>query len=140
MDKIEITDVIYDGYERLYRFFINSRSGIALWGHGLNHEEYIESGSRQYKVPEQKTVELRIDWVNTVVPVYEDAVIGVFQEIGESSHIKCIGIVERILNGDSFLCNAGEFGNITVELETAVSEIQENMLVEFSGNLEVEFI
>lgn len=140
MDKIEITDVIYDGYERLYRFFIHSRSKIALWGHGLNHEEYIESGSHQYKVPERKTVELRIEWVNTVVPVYEDAALGVFQEVGESSHIKCIGIVERILNDDSFLCNVGEFGSITVELETSANEIQEKMVVEFSGNLEVEFV
>jgi len=49
--EIEILNVKYDGYERLYTIKLCKSFHKILWAHGIEHMEYIESGSSQYDPP-----------------------------------------------------------------------------------------
>ncbi|MBI9051512.1 MAG: hypothetical protein JEZ00_18965 [Anaerolineaceae bacterium] len=137
MKKIELVNVKYDGYERLYKIILTNDSERIMFAYSVEPDEYIESGF--YQFDSKKIVEAKffIEWVREVNLSVEKQVM-ILQDIENSSHVHCIGIVEKIIEDDSFTCNLGDFGTVIVELEKNNRDIHENMKVEFTGNLSVE--
>lgn len=140
MAKIDIINVVYDGYERLIKFKIQNDSNLIMWAHAIAHNEYIESGLKQCNPIERVEASFTIELVLNINPVIEDKTPMVIQEIEKSSHIRCIGIIDRVISPDSFICNIEKLGQVTVELEKSNLEIFEGMKVEFAGNLEIEIV
>lgn len=138
MEKVKIQEVKYDGYERLYKLELPDKSNLVLWAHGIVHDQYIESGFEVCNETKFRFAEFRIEWVNEVNKVGDDVLIGFGQNIIGSSHIKCVGIVEEVIDNDTVICCVGSLGSIQVEFESGNFKFDEKNKIEFFGNLEVE--
>lgn len=140
MAQIELLKIMYEGYEQLIEFKMQGRPHTVMWGHMISHDEYIESGIKKYdsikNVEASFTIELVMD-IKTAIEAKSPMTI---QEIENSSHVKCVGIVKSVISSDSIMCEIGILGEVIVELEKSNSKILEGMYVEFTGNLELELI
>ena len=140
MAQIKLLKTIYDGYEQIIEFGIQKLPQTILWGHMISHDEYVESGSKQYDSDENVEVSFSVVLVMDLKTVTEVKSPMIIQEIENSSHIKCVGIVKNVRSSDSIMCDIGILGDVIVELEKPNSEIVEGMFVEFTGNLELELL
>lgn len=140
MPKIEVLNVIYDGYERLYTIKIDEGLNKIIWAHGIAHGDYIECGSRQSKPPKKADVIFSIEWVLEVSQVDEEVLPIFIQDINGSSHVRCIGTVSKLIDQYSFWCTIPTLGEVVIELERGNTDICVNMNVEFTGNLKMELL
>lgn len=140
MAQIELLKTIYDGYEQIIEFKMKNHSQIVMWGHMISHDEYIESGEKQYDPIENVEASFTIELVMDIKTTNEAKSTITIQEIENSSHVKCGGIVKNVISSDSIMCEIDILGEVIVELEKSNSEIVEGMYVEFTGNLELELL
>ena len=140
MAKINLLKVSYDGYERIYEFRIQNMQQTLMWGHMLFFDEYVESGSRQFDFDKNVEVTFSIELVMEFITTIESKALITMQEIKNSPHIKCVGIIKNIISSDLVICEVAILGDVTVELEKPNAEIKEGMFVEFTGNLELKLL
>ena len=140
MAQIKLLKATYDGYEQIIEFKIQNHPQTFMWGHMISHDEYIESGSKQYDSDENVEASFSIELVMDIEEAIEAKFSMIIQEIENSSHVKCVGIVKNVISSDSIMCEIGILGDVIVELEKSNSEIVEGMYVEFTGNLELELL
>lgn len=119
-------------------FRIQNPQQTVMWGHMISHDKYVESGSRQYDSDKKVEASFSIELVMDLKIAIESKSLIAIQEIENSSHIECVGIVKNMISVDSIMCEVAILGDVIVELEKPNSEIQEGMFVEFTGNLELE--
>lgn len=140
MVRIEILRVTYDGYEQIIEFIMQDDPKHIMWAHMISYDEYIENGTKQCNPTESVEASFTVELVMNIKKVIEAKSSMAIQEIENSSHVKCVGIVKSVIAPDSIMCNVGTLGNVIVELEKPNSEIVEGMQVEFTGNLELQII
>ena len=140
MKQIKLLKAVYDGYEQIIEFKIQNSQQTVMWGHMISHDEYIESGSKQYDSDENIEASFTIELVMDIKVATEAKPSMIIQEIENSSHVKCVGIVKNVISSDSIMCEIGMLGDVIVELEKPSSEIIEGMCVEFTGILELELL
>ncbi|WP_312102923.1 hypothetical protein [Pygmaiobacter massiliensis] len=140
MAQIELLKASYDGYEQIIEFRIQNPQQTVMWGHMISHDEYLESGSMQYDSDKNVEASFSIELVMDLKTAIESKSLMAIQEIENSSHIKCVGIVKNMISSDSIMCEVAILGDVIVELEKPNAEIEEGMFVEFTGNLELEFL
>jgi len=140
MAQIELLKAIYDGYEQIIEFKFQNHPQTVMWGHIISHDEYIDSGTKQYDPDENAEASFTIELVMDIEAAIEAKSSMIIQEIENSSHVKCVGIVKNVISSDSVMCEISILGDVIVELEKSNLEIVEGMYVEFTGNLELELL
>jgi hypothetical protein len=138
MENVIIRKVEYDGYERQYKIDLPDKN-LTLWAHGIVYDCYIESGVEVFDSTEIQHADLIVEWVTSVNIVDEKILIGFKQDINESSHITCVGLIEEVIDNFCIKCNIGDLGIVTVELEFGYNSSKVNQKIRFTGNLGVEF-
>ncbi|MER2169623.1 MAG: hypothetical protein ABS938_03205 [Psychrobacillus psychrodurans] len=138
MPRVRIKEIKYDGYERLYLIeLIESKSKV--WAHGLEHDNYVESGFKIMEEIVEKDCDFLIEWVNKIKVASFD-VDEIVQDKPGSSHIACNITVSKVIDLDSFKFFNKSLGTVVVELENDVDFLDVNSKVSFTGNLRVDFI
>ncbi len=104
----------------------------------IDYNQYKLDGSRKYIPPLIASGLFKIEWVLCVKEVNEQQESALIQNIDNSSHVNCIGTIEKIIDDYTFVCFLDILGKVTVELEEANNVIHEKMKVQFTGNLAFE--
>ena len=98
MAQIELLKASYDGYEQIIEFRIQNPQQTVMWGHMISHDEYLESGSMQYDSDKNVEASFSIELVMDLKTAIESKSLMAIQEIENSSHIKCVGIVKNMIS------------------------------------------
>ncbi len=136
--KIEVIKVIYDCYERFYKFQLVDNREIFI-AHGID-TEYIQSGSKLYTNPEVRLAELSIEWVLAVEKINNNTDDKFIQTIKDSTHVECIGKIIEIISSESLTLEIENYGLFLVILEYNESFLQIGDKIKFRGDLKIEFL
>lgn len=140
MMKIELIKTKQNGYDKFVEFTLFGCDGDILWGSNLCYE-YKDVEIKDYKSEciKDKVVEatISIKLVMNIRLCIENEKPSFIQR-KNSTHTECVGVIKKILDLDSFICEIPQLGDVRVELERANNKLIDGMLVEFVGGLVLE--
>jgi len=138
---VRVEKIKADIYERWYELSIKGDDESSIWAYSVDIEEYagenIETVSGM--VGKELYADFSVEWINNYQIVGVLDVLGIEQTIQASSHVVVKGIVKKVIDEYTILCNVGKLGVIRGDFEEKIKEIQIDSCIIFTGNLRVEF-
>ena len=138
MQNYKIIKIYGEGYERWVKVKEVNKL-IEYYVHFIEYDEYLNESdfSKKRKIGDILKGIIKIDLVSNYTIVSKEKT-GFFQLIKNSSNITAIAKVKKIESKDSLICYIETLSEeIVVEFEKDI-KVNENVVIEITGSLEIE--